>query len=145
LKQDIITFHNKCPALKKTKLKEVYIVRYADDFKILCRTEAQARKMFTATQQWLNERLGLEVSEIKSKIVNLKKSSSEFLGFKLWAKFKGGGKRKPKNMKKREWKKGKNKWVAYTAMADKAKDKCKKKLREAIKAIQKKPKSGNRQ
>jgi len=100
---------NKYRAIKSSGLKEVFIVRYADDFKILCRTEEQARKMFTAVQKWLNERLGLEISETKSKIVNLKKSSSEFLGFKLWAKFKGGGKRKPKNMRKGEWKKGKDK------------------------------------
>lgn len=32
---------------------------------------------------WLHDRLKLEVSEEKSKIVNLKKGYSEFLGFKL--------------------------------------------------------------
>jgi hypothetical protein len=73
--------------------------------------------------------------------VNLKKSYSEFLGFKLWAKFKGGGRRKPKTMKKKVWKKANPKWVAYTEMTDKAKEKCKKKLREAIKDIKKSPKS----
>lgn len=134
------TQYNKYIAMKKTKLKEVYIVRYADDFKILCRTEDMARKMFIATQEWLAQRLGLEVSETKSKIVNLKKSYSEFLGFKLWAKYKGGGSRKPKATKEKEWKKGKNKWVAYTEMTDKAKKSCKKILREAIKDIKSDPK-----
>jgi group II intron reverse transcriptase/maturase len=132
---------HKYRAMKKTKLKEMYIVRYADDFKILCRTEDEANRMFTATKEWLAQRLGLEVSETKSKIVNLKKSYSEFLGFKLWVKFKGGGRRKPKTMKKKAWKKGKNKWVSYTEMTDKAKEKCKAKLRGAIKDIQKSPKA----
>ena len=125
--------------MKNTKLKEMYVVRYADDFKILCRSRETAGKMFIATKDWLKERLELEISETKSKIVNLKKSYSEFLGFKLWAKFKGGGRRKPKNKKKKEWKKGKDKWVAYTAMTDKAKENCKKGIREAIKDIQKSP------
>ena len=132
---------NKYREIKKTDLKEVYIVRYADDFKILCRTKAQAQKMFIATQEWLAQRLGLEVSETKSKIVNLKKSNSEFLGFKLWVKFKGGGRRKPNTAKKKEWKKGKSKWVAYTEMTDKAKEKCKRILREAITDIKKNPKT----
>ena len=132
---------HKYRAMKKTKLKEVYIIRYADDFKILCRTEDVASKMFIATQEWLAQRVGLEVSETKSKIVNLKKSCSEFLGFKLWVKFKGGGRRKPKTMKKKAWKKGKDKWVAYTEMTDKAKEKCKVKLRKAIKDIKKSPKA----
>jgi group II intron reverse transcriptase/maturase len=135
------TYKHKYRTMKKTKLKEVYIVRYADDAKILCRTEEQAQKMFVATKDWLSRRLGLEVSEEKSKIVNLKESFSEFLGFKVWAKAKGGGRRKPKTAKKKAWKKGKSKWTAYTAMTDKAKDKCKDKLRKAIVDIQQSPKA----
>ena len=130
---------HKYRAIKKTALKEVYIVRYADDFKILCRNEDVANKMFIAIKDWLFQRLGLEVSEEKSKIVNLKTSCSEFLGFKLWVKFKGGGHRKSKTMKKKDWKKGKDKWVAYTEMTDKAKEKCKTKLRNAIKDIKESP------
>lgn len=72
-------------ALRKTKLKEMYIVRYADDFKIFCKTRSDAEKIFIATKQWLDSRLKLQVSEEKSKVVNLKKSYSEFLGFKLKA------------------------------------------------------------
>jgi group II intron reverse transcriptase/maturase len=132
---------HKYRAMKKTGLKEVYIVRYADDFKILCRNEDVAKRIFIATKEWLSQRLRLEISEEKSKITDLKKSCSEFLGFKLWVKFKGGGRRKPKTMKKKNWKKGKDKWVAYTEMTDKSKEKCKKKLREAIKDIKKSPKA----
>ena len=45
--------------LRKTALKECYIVRYADDFKIFCRNRADAVKMFEATKLWLKDRLGL--------------------------------------------------------------------------------------
>ncbi len=76
-------------ALRKSNLKEMYIVRYADDFKIFCRKRSDAEKAFIAVKQWLSERLKLEISEEKSKIVNLKKGYSEFLGFKMKAVRKG--------------------------------------------------------
>lgn len=38
---------------------------------------------------WLKERLGLDISEEKSRIVNLKKNYSEFLGFKIKVHRKG--------------------------------------------------------
>lgn len=69
--------------LRKTALKECYIVRYADDFKIFCRKRSDAVKIFEATKLWLKDKLGLEISPEKSKIVNLKRHYSEFLGFKL--------------------------------------------------------------
>lgn len=74
---------------KFTRLKECYIVRYADDFKIFCRTLSDARKMFAATEMWLKERLRLSVSAEKSRIVNLKKNTSDFLGFTLKVRPKG--------------------------------------------------------
>ena len=72
-----------------TKLKECYLVRYADDFKIFCKKHSDAVKLFEATKQWLWERLGLEISPEKSKIVNVKRHYSEFLGFKLKVHEKG--------------------------------------------------------
>ena len=72
-----------------TKLKECYLVRYADDFKIFCKKHSDAVKLFEATKQWLWERLGLEISPEKSKIVNVKQHYSEFLGFKLRVREKG--------------------------------------------------------
>ena len=72
-----------------TKLKECYLVRYADDFKIFCKKHSDAVKLFEATKQWLWERLGLERSPEKSKIVNVKRHYSEFLGFKLRVREKG--------------------------------------------------------
>lgn len=76
-------------ALRQTNLKEMFIVRYADDFKIFCRNRQTADKIFTAVKMWLNDRLKLEISDEKSKVVNLKKHYSDFLGFKIKAVKKG--------------------------------------------------------
>lgn len=78
----------KYKALKRSKLKEIFIVRYADDFKLFCRNYNSAKRIFQAVTLWLKERLGLEISQEKSTIVNLKKNYSEFLGFKLKVKMK---------------------------------------------------------
>ena len=112
---------NKSPiygALRNTsKLKEVYIIRYADDFKLFCRKKSDAEKVFIAVKRWLKERLKLEISEEKSKVVNLKRHYSEFLGFEL------------KAVKKRK------KYVVCSHMTKKAKIREKKKLVEQIKNI----------
>lgn len=76
-------------AMKQTKLKEMYIVRYADDFRILCRTKTDAEKTKIAVTQWLDKRLKLEVSPEKTRIVNVKRRYSEFLGFKIKVHSKG--------------------------------------------------------
>lgn len=70
-------------AMKQTKLKEMYIVRYADDFRIFCRTKNAAERTKIAVTQWLSERLRLDVSPEKTRIVNTKRRYSEFLGFKI--------------------------------------------------------------
>lgn len=103
------------------QLKEVFIVRYADDFKLFCKKRNVADKLFIATQKWLNERLGLEISPEKSKVVNLKKAYSEFLGIKM-----------------KLWHKGKQ-WVAKSYMKDKAIEKAKNTLKDKIKKLQKNP------
>ncbi len=114
-------------ALKKTtNLKEVYIVRYADDFKLFCRNRKDATKIFIATKKWLNERLKLQVSEEKSKIVNLKRAYSEFLGFKIKAIPKG------------------NTYVIKSHMCDKAIKTETNKLKEQIKKIAKPRNNMNR-
>ena len=77
-------------AMRKTKLKEMYIVRYADDFRIFCRTKTAAQKTKLAITQWLSERLKLEVSQEKTRVVNVKRSYCEFLGFKIKVHSKGG-------------------------------------------------------
>jgi hypothetical protein len=74
---------NKFASLRRSKLKEVTCVRYADDFKIFTNSYQSAVKLFYATKQWLKDRLELDISPEKSKIINLKEDYSEFLGFKL--------------------------------------------------------------
>lgn len=105
-------------AMKKTNLKEMRIIRYADDVRILCRTRRQANLTAIAVKQWLAERLKLQVSEEKTRVVNLEKGWSEFLGFKMTLREKG---------KKR---------VAKTHMCDKAKKRIIDELKEQIKRIQ---------
>lgn len=109
---------------KSSALKECYIVRYADDFKIFCRKRSDAEKLFIAVKNWLKERLGLDISPEKSKIVNLKKRYSEFLGFKLRAVRKGvkanGG----------------TKYVVESHMSEKAMKRVKKQAREMVKRIE---------
>lgn len=103
--------------LRKTKLKECYIVRYADDFKVFCNNPNHAKRLFIATQKWLKDRLDLEISEEKSKIVNLKKDYSEFLGFKMKLIPKG------------------SRWIVKSHMCDKAKQRTKDNLKELINGI----------
>lgn len=76
-------------AMKSTKLKEMFIVRYADDFRIFCRTKSDAERTKIAITQWLQERLKLEVSAEKTRIVNVRREYSDFLGFKMKVREKG--------------------------------------------------------
>lgn len=103
-----------------TKLKECYLVRYADDFKIFCKKHSDAVKLFEATKQWLWERLGLEISPEKSKIVNVKRHYSEFLGFKLKVREKG---KKPDGSKR---------YVIEAHVRDKALEKIRARSKEII-------------
>ena len=68
----------------------IYFVRYADDFKILCKNFSDAFKVFNAVKIWLKENLKLDISPDKSKILNLKTQGSEFLGFKIKVTAKNG-------------------------------------------------------
>ena len=76
-------------AMKKTNLKEMFIVRYADDFRIFCRNRSDAVKTKIAVTQWISERLKLEISQEKTRIVNLRHGYSDFLGIKMKVREKG--------------------------------------------------------
>lgn len=75
--------------MRKTGLKEMYIVRYADDFRIFCRNKTDAERTKAAVTQWLSERLRLDVSPEKTRVVNIKRRYSVFLGFKIRVHPKG--------------------------------------------------------
>lgn len=68
---------------ESTKLKEMWIVRYADDFRIFCKTKSDAEKTKIAVEKWLKDRLRLDVSREKTRIVNTRQRSMEFLGFSI--------------------------------------------------------------
>lgn len=106
---------------RASNLKEGYIVRYADDFKIMTRNYDLAKKWYEAVKEYLKVRLGLDISDEKSEIVNLKKKHSNFLSYKF-----------------RLYRKGK-KWVIKTNVADKKKQLITDKLRELTVLIQKHP------
>ena len=101
-----------------SNLKEFFIVRYADDFKILCKDYKTAQKIYLATRNWLKERLGLTVSPEKSKITNVRKGKTEFLGFALFVRKKKG------------------EFVTRSNISDKAIISMTAKLKEQIKAVQ---------
>ncbi len=119
---------NKFAALRRSRLKEVTCVRYADDFKIFTNSYQNAVKLFHATKQWLNERLGLDISPEKSKVINLKEEYSEFLGFKL--------KVIPRGKITRGSNKGQPKYVVESHVREKALKKIKAKLDKLIYAIE---------
>jgi group II intron reverse transcriptase/maturase len=112
---------------KTSKLKEMYIVRYADDFKIFTTTHLSAEKIFIASKMWLEERLNLPISEEKSQITNLKQKSSEFLGFELKMERKGYDRLNRKQ------------FVCQSHIAEKARKRIKKQLKDQIKLMQKAP------
>ncbi|SEI13491.1 group II intron reverse transcriptase/maturase [Halobacillus karajensis] len=118
---------NRNAALKKTNLKEGYIVRYADDFKILCRDYQTAVRWFHAVRLYLKDRFKLEISEGKSKITNLRKKKSDFLGFTIKAEKKGKNGRR----------------VAQTGISEKKTKQIKQQAKTIIKAIQKDPTTQN--
>ena len=104
-----------------TRLKEMYIIRYADDFKIFCRKREDAFNTFNAVKAWLEDRLGLEISPEKSKVTDLRRQPSEFLGFNIKAVQKG------------------DKIVAKSHLSDKTKDRIVEKIRTAIHLIRESP------
>lgn len=113
-------------ARTSTNLKGGFIVRYADDFKIMCRTYEEAKRFYYATVDFLNKRLGLEVNTEKSKVVNLKKNSSNFLGFRI---------------KVVQQKKARYGYVARTSISHKALKRIQTTLKTRVKEIQHNPTS----
>lgn len=114
---------------KSTSLKEIYLVRYADDFKIFCRTRKEAVKTFHACKNWLQDRLKLPISVEKSGITNLKRNHSEFLGFTMKMKHKG------------KTSKGGKKYVVESHISPKTLNRIQEQLKAQIIKIQHSPRS----
>ncbi|AQY38559.1 group II intron reverse transcriptase/maturase [Bacillus thuringiensis] len=98
----------------KSCLKQGYIVRYADDFRIMAKSYNIALRWFHAVRLYLKDRLKLDISKEKSKVINLKRHSSTFLGYEIKAIVK------------------KTKVVAITRMSPKKKQDVIKTIRERI-------------
>ena len=109
-------------AMRETGLKEMHIVRYADDFRIFRRTKSDAERTKIAVTQWLSERLKLEVSPEKTRVVNVKRQCAQFLGFKIKAVAKSG------------------KYVVKSHIGNKQLDHAKRKLKEQAKRVARPPK-----
>lgn len=120
-KHDYLQSNYRQKALRKTELKEMHIVRYADDFKIFTSDYKTAWKVFHAVKGYLENHLKLEISSEKSKVTNLRKRSSEFLGFEIEA------------VKKRK------SYVAHTHVSKKKQKIIRKTLKEHFKKLQKNP------
>ena len=86
----------------------------------MCSTYGEAQRFYRSTVDFLNKRLKLEISPEKSKVVNLKKNSSDFLGFKIKVIPKG---------------RTKHGYVAKTDMNQKALKKAKTNLKLKVKDI----------
>lgn len=104
--------------MRKKNLKELHVIRYADDVRIMCSNLADATKVMYGAKEWLEKRLKLEVSEDKTRVTNLTKGYGEFLGIKIRTKNKGGKK------------------VIVSHMCDKAIERTKRAIKEQIKEIQ---------
>ncbi|MEW4286245.1 group II intron reverse transcriptase/maturase [Priestia koreensis] len=118
--------YSKYVNLRRTsKLKEGFIVRYADDFRIMTNNYDSAVKWFHAVVDFLNKRLKLEISPSKSKIINLRKKSSSFLGYRFKAAIKG------------------NKRVFFSHIDDDKQKQVIGKLKDRIYDIHKHPTAGN--
>lgn len=111
--------------LERSNLKKCFIVRYADDFKVFCEDYNSAKRMKIAIEDFLFQRLHLETSKEKSRITNLEKEYSEFLGFKFKVIPKG------------------TKWIVESHMCDKAIQRTKIKLKEALQVIKRTEGSAN--
>lgn len=101
----------------RSHLKEMWITRYADDIRIFCRTKRDAEKVLYAVKDWLHERLKLEISEEKTKIINVKKREMSFLGFKIGVRKKS------------------NKWVTASHVSPQNKARITKSLKNQIRKI----------
>lgn len=115
------SFRKNSRRYKSCNMKAGFIVRYADDFKIMCQSYTDAQRYYHATVDFLDKRLGLQISPEKSKVTNLKKNSSDFLGFKIKAVKKGSAR---------------HGYTAKTELSEKAKRKVKNNVRQAIIRVQ---------
>lgn len=113
-------------ALKtNSNLKPGFLIRYADDFRIMTDTYDHAKRWFHAVKDYLKHRLKLDISETKSKVICVKDKFTSFLGFKMKAVQKGA------------------KWVCHSYIDDKKTEQIINNLRNHTYQLQKHPNASN--
>ncbi|RBP87849.1 group II intron reverse transcriptase/maturase [Cytobacillus firmus] len=121
---------HKLRALKSSKLKPGYLIRYADDWVLVTNNKSNAHKWKTVIKNFLQKELKLELSEEKTKITNIRTSPIEFLGFKYKVVLKGiKGKRK---------KDKKTRYISHVTPSDKKIKSKVKELRAELTSLSKK-------
>lgn len=70
---------------KTTRLKETYLVRYADDWVLITSSRRNAEKWKYRITNYLKNRLKLTLSEQKTLITDIRKRPIKFLGFEIKA------------------------------------------------------------
>ncbi|MGD9275688.1 MAG: RNA-directed DNA polymerase [Candidatus Pacearchaeota archaeon] len=88
---------NELDQFVKHKLKAKYYIRYVDDFIILHQSKEQLKTWKKEIENFLNEKLKLELHPDKSKIINLSRGI-DFVGFRNFYYHKLLRKRNIKNM-----------------------------------------------
>jgi len=72
------------------------MVRYADDFVVMCRSQEEAERALAAVQQWV-EGAGLKLHAEKTRIVNVAEGHFDFLGYRFERDQRGP---RPKSLEK---------------------------------------------
>lgn len=89
---------NELDCFLKHKLRAKYYIRYVDDFIILHKSNLQLQKWKKEIENFIGEKLNLELHSDKSKIISLSKGV-DFVGFRVFYYFRLLRKRNIKNMK----------------------------------------------
>ena len=89
------------PFDKELEARGLRFCRYADDVVIFVKSERAAERVMASVISWLERKLFLKVSAVKTKVV--RPSQSTFLGFTFW-KSKEGWKTKPASDRKQRLK-----------------------------------------
>ncbi|WP_059103721.1 group II intron reverse transcriptase/maturase [Shouchella shacheensis] len=77
------------------------IVRFADDFVILCRSQKGAERVMKNVTRYLENDLGLTLHPTKTKVVDVKEESFTFLGFEFYKHIRRIDPKKEAKFKKR--------------------------------------------
>lgn len=83
-RKSFVSQSSKISTLKHhSTLKPAYLVRYADDWVIVCRSKTDAEKWKYRIGEYLGNTLKLRLSEEKTLITDARKKPLKFLGFKI--------------------------------------------------------------